>query len=491
MSLGTPLTGPDSHVLHIDSPAKTLMPIWVRLECKGNMVEPWKPLWGAPQFPFFPHAYNQEHLYDLELRRNGETVPPLECGWKQYSGPPAPMNPGRSTSDKVPLHMRYRIDQPGHYEVRLVSIGTVLESKVSRSWLPPPSEWAAFDVEASSEAERAALLRELQESPPDDAGLLLHEYLPKLTADPGPAQLKVLQSYLAAPEEAGAFAWYALNYFPDDDVRPIVLKHLAQYGANRASVRYIVSHKTRYEADAEAIVDTVLPFLASGTDDQAVGTLGALQSLRHEFSLSKAAMRRMDKAVVHAGPALSMRKGTAYWLCKYAGEERVKGLRDVLWSIVLAPEAQGEAGVALAKIADPDDLAPLGRLLAEEEDYRLTARWARAIDEAYGPAAVPVLKEALVSARAPGIRSACAWSLAAHDVPEAYRYYRELLLQSKVDQHDEGRVIKLLAPEMMKTRIEGNKVISSYIQDPVARRAKLIELIDAKLAQIQPAPASR
>lgn len=154
-----PRLEPHDPVVRVETPARTLMPIWVRIECVGD-ADPFGHSRVWPVYPAFPFVLHDGDLadYDLELRCEGKTVPPFDAGWSR--SPVQLDSPGPDTAHpgRVPLHLRYRITEPGRYQVRLVQAGRMATFK------QPPSPWTAFDVVASTEAEREAFRRQAKEA---------------------------------------------------------------------------------------------------------------------------------------------------------------------------------------------------------------------------------------------------------------------------------------------------------------------------------------
>ncbi len=111
----TPVTAPHPHTVQVESPARALMPIWVTITCADLASQSSDPLQlpSSPQYPFMLH-FSEDCVYDLELRRNGQALPPLQAGWKRSLDPPngwSQKHTGRPR--RVPLHMRYWITEPG------------------------------------------------------------------------------------------------------------------------------------------------------------------------------------------------------------------------------------------------------------------------------------------------------------------------------------------------------------------------------------------
>ena len=110
----------ESPTLALDGPARVGMPVWLRLDMPYYRD-------SGIRYPYnvFPAAFG---CNEVEVRRNGVLLPRMaDAGTQGFGGIIGPGNPcggiGPSGNPRfhgrLPLHLQYRFDQPGTYEVRL------------------------------------------------------------------------------------------------------------------------------------------------------------------------------------------------------------------------------------------------------------------------------------------------------------------------------------------------------------------------------------
>jgi hypothetical protein len=113
----------------------------------------------------------------------------------------------------LPLHLLYRFDEPGTYEVRLTY----------KNWPAAldPTEWTPFEVQPANHYLRAQWLGDVRAKHPMDAPELLTNVLPSLLGLPDEESLAILTSYLDHPDErVRRFAANGLYYWPEAS-RPV------------------------------------------------------------------------------------------------------------------------------------------------------------------------------------------------------------------------------------------------------------------------------
>jgi hypothetical protein len=167
--------------------------------------------------------------YDVEVRKDGMPFPrimhsssAIELGI-MFAGnlcgslllPGMPKHPG-----SIPLHVMYRFDRPGAYEVRYLRRATALGSKSPEVTSP----WTRIEIEAATSEDRTRWLADLSAHAPTDATSLLTGYLPDLLGVPDEMSLQLLAPYLHDPDNlVRGYVTYALAYWPGEEAKKAVL----------------------------------------------------------------------------------------------------------------------------------------------------------------------------------------------------------------------------------------------------------------------------
>ena len=172
-------------------PAYVGMPVWLKVELRfgqGRVTYP--STWGPAAF-----GCNQ-----VEARKDGKLLP-VQAGanWQRaYSGvgsgnpcgsiapPPAPGSAANREGDRLPLHLLYRFDTPGTYEVRYtlrmgMGLGTPLRAQ---------SEWTAIEILPAAPNQRKDFLDAVKKRAETDPSALLHEVLPGVLGFPDEETLR-------------------------------------------------------------------------------------------------------------------------------------------------------------------------------------------------------------------------------------------------------------------------------------------------------------
>jgi hypothetical protein len=178
-----------------DEPAHAGGPVWVRVHTSADLERP-------IQFPF-----NTDPVWlpcdDIEVRRNGVPLPRqtprhqlgrviggLMCGTMGFPEKP-------SKSGRLPLHLFYRFDQPGSYEVRFTRLQG--DAKTIRD----RTEWTPFEV-------GPPVVRRIPPAPAS-ATEMLTDYLPSIMGYGDAAVLPLLVQALKFPDESvRQFARYGI-----------------------------------------------------------------------------------------------------------------------------------------------------------------------------------------------------------------------------------------------------------------------------------------
>jgi hypothetical protein len=221
----------------LDGPAYTDMPLWLKVEAPF----PWT---GSIQYPSVlgPAGFG---CNQVEVRRNGQLLPVMPganwyrhgllfsgniCG--SYSTDP-------KRRDRLPLHLVYRFDVPGTYEVRFTlrnsPVGTLEQGEVRGR-----SEWTSIEVLPSKPNQRAQWLDELRVRTLTDPAELISDVLPSVLGLPDETSLEFMLGYLYHPDAAvRRYAMNGLFYWPDGLVSLRLRALFQAKGSNEDVTRFL------------------------------------------------------------------------------------------------------------------------------------------------------------------------------------------------------------------------------------------------------------
>ena len=129
------------------------------------------------------------------------------------------MNAAPRHIGRIPVHLQYRFDQPGVYEIRY----TVREGWLPTSAVQVQSAWTRIEIQPGGPRERARWLAEMAAHAPTDATSLLSDYLPSILDIPDEQSLQLLLRYLYDPDDlVRRYAMYGLTYWPPEQANAAV-----------------------------------------------------------------------------------------------------------------------------------------------------------------------------------------------------------------------------------------------------------------------------
>jgi hypothetical protein len=370
--------GFEKTTLSLDQPTYTDMPVWLKVELPA--------LWqNSLQYPFTagPAGFG---CIQVEVRRNGQLLPILP-GANWYGGGIAiagnicgsygPQHAG----GRLPIHLLYRFDQPGVYEVRFTLRNEPVEL-TGRTQIRAQSEWTPIQILPAKPNQRAQWLDTIRKAAPSDPAELLSNTLPGILGFSDNASLEILLGYLYHPDSSvRRFAEGGLSYWPDDLLARRLLALLQTNGPSDQLVHALVWSKEMRTQHLAEIVRVSLPYLQS---DSVILAGGALEAVRETLGTDAAAR----EALIQAGPHLTqtLKDGNTLQLLAETKDERAHRLLRGL-----AEKEASEALQPLASFGDPNDLPLIAAHLVQERDFFLS----EALYRAYGNAAVPYLRSAL------------------------------------------------------------------------------------------------
>jgi hypothetical protein len=262
----------ESPTLALDGPARVGMPVWLRLDMPYYRD-------SGIRYPYnvFPAAFG---CNEVEVRRNGVLLPRMaDAGTQGFGGIIGPGNPcggiGPSGNPRfhgrLPLHLQYRFDQPGTYEVRLTM------RRLVRHDVSSVTDWTKIEILPADPGARSRWLADTVAHAPTDAGNLLADFLPSILGHPDDDTLQILRSYLYHPDRVvREYAMYGLTYWPEDQIAPRLWEWERTQGPTDATVRYLLHLKNFAAAHTNDFVEAAIPYLQS---DSPVIVGGALYAL--------------------------------------------------------------------------------------------------------------------------------------------------------------------------------------------------------------------
>jgi hypothetical protein len=213
------------------------MPVWLKVELPYEF--------GTVTYPYIlgPGGIGCNMV---EVRRNGQMLPLLPgSNWARFH-PFGPGNicssysPPNEKADRLPLHLLYRFDAPGIYEVRYSLNSSPVGFYVSRAEVRADSEWTPIEVRAAKSDQRSEWLRSLRNQAPSDPTDLLTDILPSLLGVPDDASFDILAGYLYHPNiSVQGYALEGLSYWPEEYTLRKVQTLLQTRGASEAVTRYV------------------------------------------------------------------------------------------------------------------------------------------------------------------------------------------------------------------------------------------------------------
>ncbi len=376
--------GADRPKLSLEGVARVGGPVWIRVELPYGLGAVAYP-GGQPPLDF---GCNQ-----VEVRRNG--TPLARASLVSRQGIVGPGNgcgndlayPGSSRphSGRLPLHLQYRFDAAGVYEVRYARLRSIFGQEIRTQ-----SDWTKIDILTA----RPPLPRVA----PQDPSEILSDYLPSILGFPNMATLSVVVEYLYHRDETvRRYASATLDWWSEAEVERRLAEAIRTSGPSDVVMgRY----STR---PAPELIDPMLPYLLS---DNPLLLRGALLGLG--WLLRTDTDRKPGGVETRAESAIL---AATEHVVKIGGPEMVSNLavtlsvvrndraRDILWSLVERGVGREQSLIVIAWRKDVRDLPRLGSLLtAPVTGDPLKTELSSlpyALRNSYGDAALPFLEDGL------------------------------------------------------------------------------------------------
>jgi hypothetical protein len=381
------------------------------------------PVWIAHNVPV-PYRDPIRYPFGLsggkfEVRRNGVLLKPLEIPAPRSVSIVGPLWGVASTDMPLPLHLQYRFDQAGKYEIRYIGTQTEPDPpRGMRTVMTEESAWTEIEVQPFAEARRAEWIRERTGEMPSSPEQLISKAIPELLAMPDAAALSAILPELYHSDEAvRRYVAASLAMFDGATVAKQLTPMVREKGPTEEIARLLDENENLFEGGHEAFMAVVPGFLKSPS---ALTQAGALQYIiwepNHDWGKPAEFRARRAALVMGAAPGI-LERGDAnlqQLLAEALGSIQTEASREMLWRMIQEGKAAGQSKIALTWIGDARDLPRLAGAMDVSLAYGL--------HHAYGNAALPWLKKAARETTQPALREACARELVIAGEPEGFQY---------------------------------------------------------------------
>ena len=283
--------------ISLERPASVGLPVWLKIPA-SNPVETFYPFWLG-----LPASFGCKQV---EVKRNGQVLPEItDLADQQKSSGIVGMrgNPCDSLlRDRVfglvrathparlPLHLRYRFDQPGLYEVRYAE-------KLEQFTFPRGptvwTEWIPIEIQPGSPELRSSWLAEMSVHAPVDTVEALTDFLPSILGIPDPQSLRLLGPYLYHPDKlVRRYAGVGLSYWPAVQAEVSVKEWLRTNGPSDGMINFLAGGPLNALPDFDSILEIVLPYLRSDSPVLVAGAVAAAHHLTGSASIASPELRR-------------------------------------------------------------------------------------------------------------------------------------------------------------------------------------------------------
>ncbi|MDQ6760651.1 MAG: hypothetical protein M3Z32_12430 [Acidobacteriota bacterium] len=375
----------------LTGPAYVHMPIWIDVRLPD-------PLWHSLRYPITIRPADFDG-HEFEVRRNGAVIPPsaMPPGFPIFDEGPAALGTIGAGSvlglphesrypHRLPLHLQYRINTPGLYEVRYVGYGSRYQT---RTGVLARSAWLKIRVQPLSAAKRLAWLASMRAGPPSDPTDLLTDFIPSLLAMPDSGVLATLEDALYNPSEVvRQYAFYSTFLFDDELIARWLPDVIQRRGPTNEIALQLSWRRNLLQPGASDLVHSVLPYLKSQSPLLVGGALRALGFLRDQYDWKSQPnlLALINTAVSNDGERLIRIHAPEILqpLATFLGGWKADRSRALLWRLVDGGTVLEQAWICLTWIGDPRDLPRLATYNISNREYYL--------DRGYGAAAARHIK---------------------------------------------------------------------------------------------------
>lgn len=458
--------GKEGTTISFEGPLRVGMPVWLKVTAPYQQdAGIWYP------FMVFPVSFG---CNEVEVRRDGvllkkfidiETQSP---GGFAFAGfPCGSIAPGTEPrfKNRLPLHLQYRFDQPGIYEVRV----TIRHRPDERT--PYVSPWTKIEILPADPAARRQWLEDKIVHAPTDAGNLLSDFLPSILGNPDDETLEALRPYLYHPDRAvREYTAAGLTYWPAAQAAAKVWEWVKAQGPSDAEVRFLMQAKDFAAAHANELVDVSIPYLQSSSPVLALGALRAVTgfALAKDAPASPAVRARAGDALVSSVEQdMAVDRKNANEYVAALGQIQDEGAHEKLWDIVnRGGPGREQALIALTWQNSIGDLPKLAQLALQAGDQYEVSSLPYALHHAYGEAAIPYLKTLLERSELGAVRAACARELILAKQSEGFVFVADAITNSTPYRQE---MIQFLRDQFTQLRSWDDAAILKFAQARAAQ----------------------
>jgi hypothetical protein len=443
--------GVEVATLSLESPARVGMPVWLKLKAPYNRE-------SGIRYPFmiFPASFG---CNEVEVRRDGMLLPRIAevgkqafhgivmsgnpCGWLGFRSEP-------HFKDRFPLHLQYRFDQPGTYEVRLTG---------QRLFGQPqsPTAWTEIEILPADAGARKQWLADKISHPPTDAADLLADFLPSILGNPDEDTLLALRPYLYHSDRlVREYAMYGLTYWPADQVAPKLWEWIRAQGPSDATVDFFLNLKEFSAPHAAELAELSIAYLQSNSAVSVYGALRALSAivLPADSPASPDLRTRAGDAMIRAADhIIPLDPENTNQFVADVGQLQDERSHDLLWDLVNRHgPGFGQALFAIIWRKSPADLPKLAQLTLQpagrmELHYEF-ASLPNALHYAYGDAAIPYLETMLERSEFTWVRTASAREMILAGRAEGFAFVADAILDSRPYRQEMIQFVRDQFPEL-------------------------------------------
>jgi hypothetical protein len=416
-------------MLSLEEPAYLHMPVWIAVK---------RPL---PYDVAYPYALNPGNFGGgrFEVRQNGIILRPLEIPDSGGVVTGGILNgsiaPAGSPRGRLPLHLQYRFDTPGRYEIRFIGtrldVGAVpgaQEMQVHRVQVDE-SDWTEIDVLPYSDAQRRNWIEEQIAKMPSSPGLLVGDAIPELLSVPDELSLRAILPELYHPDGlVRRYVVASLTMFDKALVAHELTSLIRDKGPTEEIARMLDQTEELFEGGHQALLSAMPGFLKSGLPLEQAGALQYLVwSQNHDWGKTAEFKTRLSALVLTVAPGILEQSDSRLHqlLAEALGSIKSDPSRDLLWRMIETGKAEEQSQIALAWIGDPRDLPRLAGLLTKTtpgDPDSMYSSLPYSLHRAYGEASLPLLKQAARDTTQVGVRVACAEELIIAGQTEGFQY---------------------------------------------------------------------
>ncbi|MEO8099023.1 MAG: hypothetical protein ABI811_15075 [Acidobacteriota bacterium] len=451
----------------LDSPAYTELPIWLRLKLPFGL--------GDFEYPTYVHPA-ATWCYEIEVRRNGVLLQRLPNAEKEATIPVVYSGLGgcgalglpaeRKHRGRLPLHLLYRMDQAGTYEVRFTRLDRFLPDGQALA----VSDWTSFEVRATPPGRRAEWLAEVARQAQPDTVALLEDVLPSILGFPDAASLALIEPYLYHPDSlVRRFTANGLRYWTKDEQKAVAMRLLRDRGPSDATVEFLRDQRT------EALQAT-LPYLRSASSLLLSGAVSVIRGLGFDAgaAVEPGLRLQLEDALVGATDRLA-EIATPQTRNDYAsllGQIHTAAAHEALWKWVDQGIGSEQATIAITWHNDRADLPRLAMLLerpVSDDKDRTFASLCYALRRTYGEESLPYLERALIRSPAVFVRTNCARELALANRAAGFEFLIDAIGNNRFYKPEMTRFVQ---DSFAEVRGAGDTALLTFLREHAERAGR-------------------